>query len=405
MKNHENRLRGRVGALLCCCGMLMGGFTAFAADNAELISVSVPTNTQMLPGAMFMQTWTLQNNGTTTWSPGESGYILKLVGLDSLGAIPLCTNTDYTRYRPIAIIGSGTSVAPGKQATFSLNFIAPLAAGPVSDAFQLYNSNGVAFGPQVPVQIVVAAGASTNLYDRARAVSYANNYDGYVVSDGYFWTDGSDYYYFGVGAPVPTNYLGDDCAHFCSCCMGRQPNDPGGGLYIRSRVPPTYGEPGAADIVNICLIGAGYAKEVFSLTNMAPGDIIGWNWEGDTNIEDLDHVTLYVGNGMVASHAVSALDVSATTFFQDGTPDWVWHLVHIIDNPTILQSPQVSSHGAFTFTVSGSAGDVYAIQSSTNLLNWNTVGTISNVTGSVDIIVGTSPVTNGGYYYRAAIIP
>ena len=42
------------------------------------------------------------------------------------------------------------------------------------------------------VPSIMKAG-STNQYDRGRAISYANNYAGYVNSDGYFWTNGSDY--------------------------------------------------------------------------------------------------------------------------------------------------------------------------------------------------------------------
>jgi len=49
-----------------------------------------------------------------------------------------------------------------------------------------------------------------------------NNYAGYVSSDGYFWTNGSGYGYFGALAPVPTSPIGDDCAHFVSCCIGSQ---------------------------------------------------------------------------------------------------------------------------------------------------------------------------------------
>jgi hypothetical protein len=68
---------------------------------------------------------------------------------------------------------------------------------------------------------------------------------------------------------------------------------------------------------------------------MSPGDVVGWNWEGDTNMADLDHVTLYMGNGLVTSHAISALDVSANTFFQSSEPNFVRHLIHIFDSPTI----------------------------------------------------------------------
>jgi hypothetical protein len=359
----------------------------------------------MMPGTIFTQTWTVQNTGTTTWSPGQTGYTFNLISWDTLGTLPLFTNTSSTWYIPIAIIGSGASVAPGTQAVFSISFIAPQTAGVFTDTFQLNNASGAYFGPDFIVQIVVTQNGPTNQYDRARAISYANNYAGYVVSDGYFWTDGSDYDYYGALAPVPTNLIGDDCAHFVSCCIGSQPNQRGGGFNVPSRVPPTYGEPGAPEIVNKILIAPGYAAEVFSLSNMVPGDVIGWNWEGDTNIEDLDHVTLYLGNGLTASHAVSALDVSATTFFQDGEPDWVWHLIHIFDAPATLLTPQMNSHGVFSFTVSGNAGGLYAIQSSTNLVHWTTVETVSNAAGSVQVFLENPPVSGVSYYYRAVTLP
>lgn len=338
MKNRADRLRGRLRALLFCLGIVMGNFDAFAlVDNAELISVSVPAGTQVMPRTTFTQIWTMKNIGTTTWSAGQSGYTLNLVGADSLGAVPLFTNTSSTWYTPSATIGSGKSVPTNGEATFSISFIAPETAGSVSDTFQINGANGTNFGPQVTVQVVVEQAGSTNHYDRAKAVSYANNYAGYVNSDGYFWTNGSDYYDFGAGAPVPTAELGDDCAHFISSCIGSQSKQRGGGLSIPSRVPPTYGEPGVARLVNTCLIAPGYATEVFSLSDLSPGDVIAWNWEGDTNIADLDHATLYLGRGVLASHSESCLDV-APSFFQDSSPDWVWHLIHIYDAPTITPS-------------------------------------------------------------------
>ncbi len=398
MENYKNWLR-----VLFCLALLTGNSRAATAYNAALISVSVPANAQVGPGTMFTQTWTMQNTGTNKWSPGPSGCTLNMVGLDSLGAIPLFTNSNGTQ-RPSAIIGSGTSITPGEQTTFSIMFIAPLGGGSYTDTFQLNQTTN--FGPLVTVQVTVTNAGSTNHFNRSRTISYANNYDAYVVRDGYFWNDGSTYEYYGTNfAPVPTNFLGDDCAHFVSSCIGQQPLLWGGGLFIPSRVPPTYGEPGAARLVNTCLIGAGYAVEVSSLSQMAPGDVIGWNWEGDTDINDLDHVTLYVGNGMVASHAVSALDVSATTYFQDGMPDWEWHLIHILDAPTMLLTPQMNTNGVFAFTVSGNVGMLYAIQSSPDLVNWNTVLTVSNATGSFQIVSDAANSPGGACYYRAMMLP
>jgi hypothetical protein len=341
----------------------------------------------------------VQNNGTTTWTATQSGYTLNLISKDSLGAIPLFTNTSSTWYLASAIIGSGKSVGPGSNATFSMTFIAPETAGSVTDTFRLNNASSDYFGPDLIVQIVVKQAGSTSQYDRSKAVSYANNYAGYVVSDGYFWTNGSDYYYYGTNfVATPTAFIGDDCAHFVSCCIGSQTNQRGGGLYIPSRVPPTYGEPGAADIVNTILLGPGFAKEVSSLAEMSPGDVVAWNWEGETSIEDIDHVTLYLGNGLLASHAVSALDVSATSFFQDGEPDWVWHLIHIYDAPTITAS-RAKTNLVLTWTTNWSG---YALYSATNLsaaATWTKVAQRPVVVGVSNILTNAmSP--QGATFYR-----
>ena len=401
MKNHENRLRWQIGALLISLGMLGGNFSACASgDNAKYISVTVQAGTLMMPRTVFTETWTMQNTGTTTWTPGESGYTLNLVGLDSMGAVPLSTNTDSSWYLPCACINGGKSVPPGSEATFSISFITPEAPGLVSDYFQLFSANGVAFGPEVAVQVVVKAAGSTNQYDRARVISYANTYAGYVVSDGYFWTNGSDYYDFGAGAHVPTSELGDDCAHFLSCCMGSQANMRGGGLNIPNRVPPTYGEPGVARLVNTCLIGPGYATEVFSLSSLSPGDLIAWNWEGDTNIQNLDHATLYLGNGLLASHSISALDVSATTFFQNSEPNWRWHLIHIFDAPTISSTVK----GSYLVLSWGTNWNGYALYSAPSLATgatWNKASNTPVVVGALN--VATNNMSEGAMFYRLVL--
>lgn len=335
MRKRENRLRGHVGGLFFCLVMLTENRHALAGDAAQLISVSITNGTPVMPRTAFTQTWTMKNTGTTTWTPGNN-YTMNILGEDSLGAAPLSAKTTAS-HTLSATIGSGTSVAPGGQATFTMTFIAPETPGSVSDSFQLNNASSVFFGPTNVVQIVVLAAGSTNQYDRARAVSYANNYAGFVNSDGYFWTNGSSYGTYPPLSPAPTSGFGDDCAHFVSCCIGSEPNQRGGGLKIPSR-GGTYGEPGAAHLVNTCLIAPGYATEVFSLSSMSPGDVVGWNWSGDTNIANLDHVTLYVGNGLLASHSATCLDVSANSWYQSSEPNYVRHLVHIFDAPTITAS-------------------------------------------------------------------
>ena len=394
-------LQTPVGVLLSCFGILLAGnFDALAQDNAALVSVTVQPGTTIVPRTFFTQTWTLQNTGTTTWSPGEYGYTLNMVGQDSLGAVPITANPITSRYEPAAAINSGASIPPGGEATFTMNFIAPETPGTYTDTFQLNSTSSVFFGQQVTVQIVVPAVGSTNQYDRARVISYANNYDGYVASDGYFWTNGSGYYDFGAGTPVPTAYLGDDCAHFVSCCIGNEPHMRGGGLNIASRVPPTYGEPGAQRIIYTNLIGAGFAVEVSSFSQMLPGDVIGWNWEGNTNTADIDHVTLYLGNGLTASHAVSALDVSASTYFQSGEPNWRYHLIHIFDAPT-LGSSTVGTNLVLSWGTNWTGYSLYSATALSTNAAWSKVSKSPSKSGKNYVM--TNGMTSSAVFYRLVL--
>ena len=351
---------------------------------------------------MFTQTWTFTNNGTTTWTAGPNGYTLDLVSLDSLGAIPLMTNSGGM-YIPRADINSGKSVKPGGTASFSMEFIAPEAAGSYTDSFALTNGTAL-FGPTVTVQVAVGAGGNTNVYDRARAISYANNYAAYVCSDGYFWTNQNvpDWVYDGtnVFTPVPVGPgtdggLGDDCAHFVSCCIGREPHVRGGGIAIPSRTSPTYGEPSATRIVTTVLVNPGYAVEVSSLNQLEPGDVIGWNWYGDTSINDLDHVTLYEGNNLTASHAISAEDVGPT-YFQSTSSTWVWHLIHILDYPTLWNS-RFGTTNIFSWTTNWNS---YALYSASSLTGpWTKISTKPTVTGVTNTLKIKMSAT-GSVYYR-----
>jgi hypothetical protein len=350
-----------------------------------------------MPRSTFTQTWTMLNNGTTTWSPGASGYTLNMAGKDSLAGVPLVASPYSTPYPPFATIGSGASVGPGGHATFSMTFCAPEKPGSYTNTFQLNSATLTNFGPLVTVQIVVPQAGSTNQYDRARAVAYANNYAAYVCTDGYFWTSGSGYTNAGAGAPVPTYVTGDDCAHFVSCCIGSESHLRGGGLYIPSRASPTYGEPGAARLVNTVLIGGGWAEEVSSLSSMSPGDVIGWNWEGDTNIANLDHVTLYVGNGLLAAHANSHLDVSASTYYQSGTPGCVRHLVHIFDAPT-LASSKVGAKFVLSWRTNWASYSLYSASSLAPGTAWNKVSGTPATVGTSKMVTNT--ITSGAMFYR-----
>ena len=391
MNSHESRLQRLAGALFCL-GMLMGNCGALAGDGAQLVSVSVTNGTPMMPRTVFIQTWTMQNTGTTIWSAGYSGYTMNMVGKDCLGAVPLTAKT--TKSATVStVIDSGKSIAPGAQATFSMSFIVPETSGSYTDSFQLNSSNSVFFGPTNTVQIVVLQAGSTNQYDRSRAVSYANNYSGYVCSDGYFWTNGSSFGIFTPGSPAPASGAGDDCAHFCSCCIGRAPtNQWGGGLNIPTR-DVTYGEPGAAHLAYTDLIVPGYATEVYSLSQLSPGDLVGWNWEGVTNITSLDHITFYLGNGLLASHSASALEVSATTWYNG-----VHHYIHVFDAPTIASS-KIGTNLVMSW---GTNWTGYSLYYATNLsagATWTKITKTPTKVGPLNVLTNAVPAT-GALFYR-----
>ena len=167
-------MRRHCHALLFLLAVLIANDRAAAADNAQLLSVTVTNGTVLPPRTVFTQTWTMTNTGTTTWTPTFSGYTMNIVGTDSLGAVPPAAKT-YASHTLSTYIGSGASIPPGGKATFTMSFITPETPGPVTDVFQLNNSSSVYFGPTNTLQIVVAQAGSTNQYDRARgcAASYA----------------------------------------------------------------------------------------------------------------------------------------------------------------------------------------------------------------------------------------
>ncbi len=206
MTNKENNLRAHIIALLLCLGVLTENSRALTGDAAQLVSVSITNGTPVMPRTVFTQTWTMLNTGTNTWTPTYNGYTMNMLGKDALGAVPLAAKTYL--HPPTAMIDSGQSVPPGGQATFSMSFIAPETSGSVTDSFQLNSASSIYFGPTNTVQVMVMQAGSTNQYDRARAVSYANNYAGYVNSDGYFWTNGSSYGTFTPGSTAPSSGLG-----------------------------------------------------------------------------------------------------------------------------------------------------------------------------------------------------
>jgi hypothetical protein len=224
--------------------------------------------------------------------------------------------------------------------------------------FALWATVGAAVGGLAP-----SASAQVIAYNRNAAVNYANANWNKVVSDGYFWINGSTATYYGAGQPVPVNApneaggIGDDCAHFVSSILG----SPAGGLTIPSRAG-TYGEPGAARLdellVGSSLGGYGttykYGQVVSSISQLTPGDVIGYDWDGSGggSMSGIDHTVIYLGNGQIAAHATS----------HDGVA-WNWNnssstitfLIHITLHDSIVPTAPKNSSPAANATVSSLA--------------------------------------------------
>jgi hypothetical protein len=124
---------------------------------------------------------------------------------------------------------------------------------------------------------------------------------------------------------------------------------------------------------------------------------VGWNWEGDTNVANLDHVTVYVGNGLLASHSSSALDVSANTWYQGSESKAVRHLIHILDAPTI-HSSTVGKNLILSWTTNWSAYAMYSSTSVNTTATWTKVAKSPKIIGTSNWLTNT--VSSGALFYR-----
>src|SRR4051812_48821914 len=172
---------------------------------------------------------------------------------------------------------------------------------------------------------VASTASAVTTYNRTAAVAYANANWNKVVTDGYFWINGSTANFYGAGAAVPVNVageasgIGDDCAHYVSSCIGSPTGATAGGLIIPNRAG-TYGEPGAARLDEL-LVGNSsggygstykYGQLVSSISQLTPGDVIGYDWTGSGggSMSGIDHTVIYIGNNLVDCHATSHLAVN-----------------------------------------------------------------------------------------------
>lgn len=124
--------------------------SAVCTDMAEFVDdVTIPDDTEMLPGQEFIKTWSLQNVGTCTWT---NQYSMVFVDGDQMGATSPLPLTD--------------SVPPNSSVNISVTLKAPGTTGTYRGDWKLQNPSGVIFGlgsnaaDSYYVQIKVVEGVS-----------------------------------------------------------------------------------------------------------------------------------------------------------------------------------------------------------------------------------------------------
>ncbi|MCD4738417.1 MAG: hypothetical protein K8R89_04050 [Anaerolineae bacterium] len=106
-------------------------------NGVYVADVTIPYDSEFPPGAAFNKVWRVRNSGTCTW---EAGTQLIFVSGASLGG-------------PAAM--DVAAVAPDTNTDIGVDLAAPVAPGTYRSTWQLQSPEGVRFGSQIYVQIIV----------------------------------------------------------------------------------------------------------------------------------------------------------------------------------------------------------------------------------------------------------
>ena len=108
-------------------------------DSQYVADVTIPDGTIMSPGAEFVKTWRIRNSGTCDW---ETGYELVYVSGEHMGG-------------PASV--SLPAVPAGGQTDISVNLEAPSSYGTHKGTWRIRSDEGIVFGTNLTVVIVVPA--------------------------------------------------------------------------------------------------------------------------------------------------------------------------------------------------------------------------------------------------------
>jgi len=114
-----------------------------SCDNAAYVDdVTIPDYSEIAPGAQFVKTWKIKNNGPCIWS---TNYRLAF----GFGG----ENTNWNTVPPAYLT---RAVNPGEEIEVSVTLSAPVNTGQFGAHFRMQNNNGYNFGTDLTIIIKVS---------------------------------------------------------------------------------------------------------------------------------------------------------------------------------------------------------------------------------------------------------
>ena len=126
-------------------GTTVAGLSSPTASCYGLLfinDISIPDDSQMLPGQQFTKTWLVQNTGGCNWQPG---FKWTLISGNPMGG---------------STVTLSQVVTPGTQYQISVPMIAPNTTGEAVGTWKMSDANGTFFGQSVWVKVMVGNGAT-----------------------------------------------------------------------------------------------------------------------------------------------------------------------------------------------------------------------------------------------------
>jgi hypothetical protein len=121
-----------------------GQATTNSGDNAKWDKdITIPDGSLIKPGTTFEKTWSVLNDGTTTWT---KDYQLMYV--------------DGTQ-TPTLMVKLNKDVKPGELTQITIKFVAPTALGTYSSYWKMYNTSGFVFGEPLSIHFTVGNETAT----------------------------------------------------------------------------------------------------------------------------------------------------------------------------------------------------------------------------------------------------